>query len=216
LHRESGSLEPNRRAEILQRFRERLKQVSEISILVASLSEDGDSLSQWRGYCPRGGGYAVGFNHERLGLLAQQQGFRLVPCRYSHSEHQALVKPLIQKLLAVAPEEFENALAAFVQQFVQIAPMMKQASFSEEQEWRLVSEVFSITRPDWQFRVGRTMLIPYTTFCVGTGAESAICRVIVGPMPHQTLAVSSVYSALYKASIKSMSVGYSQSSYRDW
>lgn len=216
LHTESSGLDSAYRENLLQRFRERLEQISQVSILVASLSENGDSLSQWRGYCPPGGGYAVGFNYERLALFANQQGFRLLPCSYSNSEHQALMKPLIQPLLRVEPEGLENALNTFLGQFVQIAPMMKHASFSEEREWRLVSGLFATNRSDWQVRIGRTMLIPYTAFNIGKGVESSLCEAVVGPTPHQTLAGSSVPSALNKAGIKKWTVRYSQSSYRDW
>jgi len=128
LHTESIGLNTGRRADLLKRFKERLEQVSQVSILVASLSENNDSLSQWRGYCPPRGGYAVGFNYGRLDLFAKQQGFQLLPCHYSHLEHQALLMPLIQQLLAVVPEELENALNVFLSQFVQIAPMMKNVS----------------------------------------------------------------------------------------
>ncbi len=48
---------------------ERLRE-SGSSILVASLSEEGDLLSQWRGYCSPGPGFAIGFNGRYLATVA--------------------------------------------------------------------------------------------------------------------------------------------------
>jgi Polysaccharide biosynthesis protein/Polysaccharide biosynthesis C-terminal domain len=47
---------------------------------IVSFSEDGDLLSQWRGYCPTGG-YVINFQPQRLEALAgQQQRFILAKC----------------------------------------------------------------------------------------------------------------------------------------
>lgn len=202
--------------DIIKRFNGQLESISQISIHVASLSENGDSLSQWRGYCPTGGGYAAGFNHGRLSIMAEKQGFKLLPCAYTHSEHNSLLKPLIEPLFSVALENLDQELNYFVNKFVQIAPMIKHNSFSEEREWRLISGVFATNRPDWKVRIGRTMLIPYTEFNFGKENESALCEVVVGPTPHHYLSGSSVSSALHKAKIKNWTVRYSQSPFRDW
>lgn len=46
--------------EILAQVRDSLARLGRINIAVFSLTEKGDLLSQWRGYCPNGG-YSLGF-----------------------------------------------------------------------------------------------------------------------------------------------------------
>src|SRR3972149_5919227 len=49
---------------------------------VACFSEDGDSLSQWRAYCPKTGGFSIGFDDEYLRSLASDQSYELKECGY--------------------------------------------------------------------------------------------------------------------------------------
>ena len=49
---------------------------------VASFSENGDQLSQWRAYCPKGNGFSIGFRYSDLSYLLKTTGFRLVKCIY--------------------------------------------------------------------------------------------------------------------------------------
>jgi hypothetical protein len=65
------------------------------------LSEDGDVLSQWRGYADDASGVAIGFSGDYLRWLAQQSltsgrgwGFGLRQVKYDPSEHQAEVEPI--------------------------------------------------------------------------------------------------------------------------
>ena len=39
--------------------------IENISIYVCSFSEKKDLLSQWRGYCPNGNGFSIGFDYNR-------------------------------------------------------------------------------------------------------------------------------------------------------
>ena len=41
---------------------------------VCSFTEEGDLLSQWRGYCPDCNGYSLGFSFKNLNKLAEKQG----------------------------------------------------------------------------------------------------------------------------------------------
>jgi hypothetical protein len=67
------------------------------------LSEDGDVLSQWRGYTADGSGIAIGFSAGYLNWLADQPqsggsswAFRLQQVKYQPAEHQAEVEPTYQ------------------------------------------------------------------------------------------------------------------------
>jgi hypothetical protein len=50
---------------------------------VCSFSEEDDLLSQWRGYCPGGIGFSLGFEFSKLEECAKQQGFTIMQCCYN-------------------------------------------------------------------------------------------------------------------------------------
>ena len=69
------------------------------------LSEDGDVLSQWRGYAADATGLAIGFSRNYLEWLSQQwdpedgvPGFNLDRVSYDPNEHDAEVEPTYQKI----------------------------------------------------------------------------------------------------------------------
>lgn len=67
--------------------------------LAFCLSEDGDLLSQWRGYSANATGVAIGFSTEYLTKLSQtrlgkpEPGFTLQKVEYDPSAHEARVEP---------------------------------------------------------------------------------------------------------------------------
>jgi hypothetical protein len=48
-----------------------LEKIDRTNVCVCSFSEKGDLLSQWRGYCPQGVGYSIGFDSAKLNELAK-------------------------------------------------------------------------------------------------------------------------------------------------
>lgn len=67
---------------ILEDLNEFIKEFKEFHIFVFSLSEDGNTLSQWRGYCPNNNGYSIGFNKKALERIISEKHFKLVKCIY--------------------------------------------------------------------------------------------------------------------------------------
>ncbi len=69
----------SQKAQALQNIRSLVTQVAKDrrNVYVSSFSAKGDLLSQWRGYCPQGMGYAIGFRRADLKTFAQEQGFQL-------------------------------------------------------------------------------------------------------------------------------------------
>ena len=51
-------------------------------IFVASFSEQGNLLSQWRAYSPLGKGVSLGFDPQCLDTMAQQQDYKIGKCVY--------------------------------------------------------------------------------------------------------------------------------------
>lgn len=131
------------------------------------LSEEGDLLSQWRGYASDGKGVSVGFNSEYLKALGEQQQFTLKQVEYEDNLHSDLVKPTYLKvkesikngslnfpvrgglLDSRTDEEIETEKrlyskksAEFITHILGLVPdlfRLKSRAFREEQEWRLIS-----------------------------------------------------------------------------
>jgi hypothetical protein len=68
------------------------------------LSEDGDALSQWRGYAKDGNGFAIGFSRDYLVWLATKSrehpsgwGFSLEQVKYSSKEQEAELEPIYRE-----------------------------------------------------------------------------------------------------------------------
>ena len=121
--------------------------VTEIYIFVCCFSEEGDLLSQWRAYCPQGGGVSLGFDPIELRDIASGQGFTLVKCIYDESRAIALLNAIIQDAVVSrqAGTPLEKISQSFLGWFFQIAPAIKNRSFWEEREWRLLpSPLFSL------------------------------------------------------------------------
>jgi hypothetical protein len=69
------------------------------------LSEDGDLLSQWRGYADDARGVAIGFNRTYVESLAasssssgDKPGFSLYKVEYDPDQHEAQVEPIYREL----------------------------------------------------------------------------------------------------------------------
>jgi len=167
---------------------------------VASFSEKGDLLSQWRAYCPENGGFSVGFTYEQLKPHLERQGFTLAKCVYKKSEQIALIDEYIGKMQENIRRERSESARDLAKQFLNIATIIKHPSFQEEQEWRIVSRIgesYSDSQVD--YREGKSMIVPYFKFKLESEDESfSLERIYVGPTSHPELAVNSVRGLLIK------------------
>lgn len=76
---------------------------SVIDALGLCLSEDGDLLSQWRGYANDAQGFSVGFSREYLNKWIQTRvkgevGLSLYQVRYKESEHEVEIRPVYEEV----------------------------------------------------------------------------------------------------------------------
>ncbi|ELE9734944.1 DUF2971 domain-containing protein [Enterobacter kobei] len=189
----------------ISRFISNLSGIRNLNLCVCSLSEEGDLLSQWRGYSKQHGGYSIGFDSDALALLLSSQGFRLGKCVYDKEAQIHLVADVINKSLTRYQDmdepdpEFVSYASDSAQYFIKelslIAPLIKDISFSEEKEWRILSEG-GITFGNLRFRAGISMLIPYYGIRLKPDFWNLIRQVIVGHTPHPELAHSSTRAFL--------------------
>jgi hypothetical protein len=125
------------------------------SMYLASFCEDGDLLSQWRGYAGVAG-YSIGLGTEWWDLTAMPQPLHIPALRlrrvlYNEDDQNKAFGPLIHAACASleeAAEHFGDAtvLSAYeprLQEYVGwalygMAPCFKHPGFAEEREWRMV------------------------------------------------------------------------------
>lgn len=169
-----------RRSRLLQAMETWLERVGLVDVYVASFTAEGDLLSQWRGYCRPGDGFAIGIPSGHL-IAAAYPFWRLVQCVYEEAEQLALiaahVEDHVERLEQARrdfPDESEDARLdsvafIFLIELLQLAPAIKHWEFREEREWRLVSpRLTEHPSPHVKFRRGRHTLTPTTsTACQG-------------------------------------------------
>jgi len=160
-------------------------------VFVFSMSQDGDSLSQWRAYCNSNDGYAIGFDTQKLSQHANSQFFYMAPCVYDHEAQDALISLLLEdvnddfqkRIQSSVNDAINQASAYFVLLFLILAPVLKAPAFKEEKEWRLISIAkHGFGQPSVQYRNGRSLLIPYVAMEIAPKDDQLpIAEVVVGP-----------------------------------
>jgi len=199
--------------------------VESINVCVCSFSAEGDALSQWRAYSHGGSGFSIGFSGAFLREVTNSLDFWLVPVLYQAAQQRALIRTLLEDVLdensrlkQVGQEDPVRqpggGLVAYLNRY---APILKHQSFSEEQEWRIVSRPLFCSREGFGYRSGTSMLIPYyriplssekLAFCVG--------EVVVGPTPHPEQSERSVRGLLIQHGLRDAFVRQSNVPYRNW
>lgn len=196
-------------------------------VYVSSFTENADQLSQWRAYCPTTGGYSVGFRTKFLVDSLDSIPHRfLACCIYDSNTHQELVRDLVKGVVLAAEESLSSGVPkdrVFRESYKQLgrllpllAPALKDPSFAEEQEWRLVCLPISFENQNPHFRQGRSMLIPYYEHFFPNKTRVPIEELVIGPTPHPQLARDATHSLLSASGLTLTSVRSSSIPYRTW
>jgi DUF2971 family protein len=217
------------RAVVLKAMEDELSRINLINMFVFSLSEQRDLLSQWRAYCPSGG-YALGFVTQRLREVAYEQGFVLAPCVYDRGGQMEAIARCIEEhrsatmMRAEASAQRGDDLLRIGYEFgirvLQVAPLLKDPSFVEEREWRLVSAPIPSTDPRIRFRERGSILVPYVELQVEVpedgGDRATLKEVMIGPMRDAFHAGHSLGSFLQSCGIRKYVIRNSEIPYRSW
>jgi hypothetical protein len=143
------------------------------NICVASLCENGDLLSQWRGYGGNASGVSLSFESAKFYRLAQQNRLRLWKCVYEPTQHKSLIREfsemllkaycIIEKTKKVGNWEAcqQDLLGYFYASFLRVAPVFKNSHFQEEKEWRLVTNPISSRDKNYHARITNTRCMEY-------------------------------------------------------
>jgi hypothetical protein len=180
-----------RTEEELDNMVESLNSIATVNVSVASFTEVGDQLSQWRGYSEIGDGYSIGFNGKKLKKhVNKNENYHLVPCIYDKKKQIQIVKELVNTVPVIdiknhthygQPPFYDMS---FKDAALFLAPIIKSETFKEEKEWRLISSPLSYENA--KFRKGNFSLIPYWEFDLDL--ENTFHSVIIGPTPERDLA----------------------------
>jgi hypothetical protein len=174
-------------------------------VAVISLSEKKDSLSQWRGYCPYGGGVSIGIAPAEIEVIKNDGGgyflSSLYRCIYDDETKRRIINSIItEKYSSYISDNIDSDLAPDACAIVlSIAKsIFKNQSFAEEQEWRIVS--LPLNRQDWDFRAGKNCLIPFIKQRLDQ--LNFIKEIWIGPSFRQDLSKKSLRMLLQKHEIQ--------------
>lgn len=184
-------------------------------LYVSSFSEKPDLLSQWRGYCPGGSGYCIGFDQVLIAEYCEEQGIRLEKCLYEHddqlgavasiiftardcfpsipyTEEQFYSLPINEKLDAMEEirRQLKHELKSDGDRVIEMACELLTglASLFKHEGFHEEAEWRIISsRPDQEvcFRPGPSYVIPFISLYLLKAKPHALKRVIVGPNPNQ-------------------------------
>jgi hypothetical protein len=207
-------------------------------IYVCSLSENGNQLSQWRAYCPNGGGVSIGFDSVELHTSMFRRGVITVKVCYDLELQKRIVEGLLDHLLYGEIEDAymgasrtESLVEEFRQLLSIIGPVLKHPGFGEEAEWRLVYSAdayFSVFRyiageqpgllpsPSpvlrTEYREKNQQLIPYVSVPLTALEEDALTlhSVTLGPSAEPKLFEETIKKYLRWAEVSVQSITSSQ------
>lgn len=178
-----------------------LQHERDMNIFVASFSEDGDLLSQWRAYCPDMGGYSIGFTYDHLKPHLQRQNLHLKQCIYDEDDQKQKVKKFLELCTNHARlEELKWNTGDLAREFLYIVMRLKDPSFKEEREWRIFTDTrIEYTHTQVDFREGKSTITPFFKIELASPAKPfAFETIYVGPTPHPDLAVNAVRGLILK------------------
>ena len=210
--------------EEIRLLEERIAQFPRVRIFQFSFSEDPDLLSQWRAYCPNGG-VAFGIPLVALEILGRAEQLRLVRCLYGRSEQAQTLNPAADRFVEILKAGEEARVDAsmtvehwkfryddWAQAFIAAAANVKNQSFREEREWRLISQPVAVDDGRLGCHVHGGSLIPHLE--IPFKEMAGIARVIVGPHVHADLMRAAVSTATRAYGQKNCTVLVSRIPYR--
>jgi hypothetical protein len=178
-------------------------------VFVTSFCEEPDLLSQWRGYAT--GGFAIGFAADGLAALGDGDGApRLVQVDYGADSGRRRLRGLFEQL--ADGDQYSGEDRERLARTVLLPEMarVKEPSFSEEREWRLL---IVEGRPERiLFRVAAIGVAPYVE--IALPEPSPVREIVIGPAADQQLHRRGVEQLLARRGYHGVEIRESTSSLR--
>jgi DUF2971 family protein len=222
----------------LKQLADALKNSKITNEFVASFSEYGDDLSQWRSYC-HDGGVSLGFSTEALrsqwvsdpsGGKSTWVGARLMKVRYLGGGMADDLDSMIDNALELGREldgqpgffgKIERVDAARAALSL-LAPSYKNHAFKHECEWRMIFHKPHKPMPGQRFRAGASSLVPYIEIDLNRDLEFKfpekylLTKVVIGPTPNPQLSKDAIQNLFAAKGHPEVVVEVSSIPYRDW
>ena len=192
---------------------------------VVCFSEAPDQLSQWRAYSGAGPGVSIGFGRSALEALAENAGATFGQCIYEPRRQHQLLQPIIQKLFDYWPDKevtgmdrtnwLIDALADIFIDFSNLAVLLKNHSFSEEKEWRIVAPPPKPYAEAYRVHRAGSLIVPHVELNLADPARKPIERIVVGPSPHTAKIARMAFDLVYLLGYRILAEP-SEIPYRNW
>ena len=178
-------------------------------VFVASFCEEPDLLSQWRGYAA--GGFAIGFAADGLAALGEAEGApRLVRVDYGAESGRRHLRGLFEQLADGGPYSGEERERLARTVLLPEMARVKEPSFAEEKEWRLL--VVEDRRERILFRPDVFGVVPYVEIVLPE--PSLVREIVIGPATDQQLQRRGVEQLLARRGYRGVEIRESTSSLR--
>lgn len=170
------------------------------------LSEQGDVLSQWRGYADDAAGVSIGFSFSYLNLISinkEENGLAGHPLQkviYGTREKSENLEQVIREIEGFSEDGaydrtklsalVETSLAEKKFRSSEIFPFIsvfrdmfkfKNPAFSEEKEWRLMWPSPRVMAGAYKYRSAGSRIIPYREYSFDMVKEQPLVEIILGP-----------------------------------
>lgn len=207
---------------------------------VASFSQEGDDLSQWRAYCPAQPGFSIGFSNAALrsqwvadphGGKPLFVGGKLAKVRYVNESDTTQIDLAIDYALqfgamlhgsqGFSGQTLTKGQVAMAWFYI-TAPIFKNPAFRAESEWRMVLSKPHKPMPGVRFGLGKSSIVPYIEVVLNRDSkfelpnEYMIGKVLIGPTPNPDLSVEAVNSLFAYNGHSEVVVEKSKIPYRHW
>lgn len=170
-----SELEENRdRPEFLNRLNGWIKEFKSpdfvIYIFITCFCENGDLLSQWKGYSSFGEGYSIGLNkNDLLSFCNQNENHLFSKVIYLDKDKDDITRILLEKMKEYADEDPSTLISIAkltIEIFILLAFFFKSNHFAEENEWRLVYYRLGDTKysDSVQLKVASRGIVPFYRF----------------------------------------------------
>jgi hypothetical protein len=161
------SIKSEKAKEILKKFHENyVGFVLNSNLFLISFCESGDLLSQWRGYAPNNDGVSVRFNLPVMRTLSEVNLYKVI----YDTDNQIkiitylfdLLKDLIEYFERTKTISFLHYFNSWITIFTTLILTLKDSSFSEEKEWRLIYNYDAIgNNKKIEYRTKNGYILPY-------------------------------------------------------
>jgi hypothetical protein len=185
-------------------------------VFIASFSEKADLLSQWRAYTRCDDAYSIGFTADELKPAISVSAGQLVKCVYQQEEQKLLLSNFldyiykhVQRNEKLHGPKVCGWMERMYSATIRILAAIKNPSFEEEQEWRII--VGNDTR-NTCFRSGRFGVVPFYKLPLATDEQNRLrfSDVVIGPTSDRKAAEYAVGQLIRH----NKSISHSQSSLR--